>query len=230
MDVIANIARALVAVPKFYNQVLHLMNKMNLLSPFHSSSPQFQAALSSLFGEKSSLATNGKLSHCQSHSLLNILLWFPSDDGTQIQSATEGISQKSTSESELESDPEPEVGIPTYIPMKRKAPEKRAGVKRPKLIKVQKNDEKLTKPAVLMADVFEVRSKEPQKNITMILNAQPEAEGEMPSESASGEGFGVLFPVVPESTHAEVPVEVEVEDESYISMSKIRSNRISERG
>lgn len=147
-----------------------------------------------------------------------------------MQSATEEISQKSTSESELESDPEPEIGIPNYIPMKRKAPEKRAGVKRPKLIKVQKNDEKLLKASVSMADVFEVRSKEPQKNITLKLSARPDAEEETPSESVSGEGFGVLFPVVPESTEADVPIDVEVEDESYISMSKIRGNRISERG
>jgi hypothetical protein len=148
-----------------------------------------------------------------------------------MQTATEAISPKSTSESELESDPEPEAGIPSYIPIKRKAPEKRgAGVKRPKLLKVQKTDEKLTKAAVSMADVFDVSSKEPQKNITLKLNARPEAEEETPSEAASGQGFGVLFPVVPESTDASVPAEVEVEDETYISMSKLRSNRISERG
>jgi hypothetical protein len=148
-----------------------------------------------------------------------------------MQFAAEATSPKSTSESELESDPEPEVGIPNYIPIKRKAPEKRgAGLKRPKLLKVQKNDEKLAKAAVSMADVFDVRSKEPQKNITLKLNARPEAEDETLSEVTSGLGFGVLFPVVPESTDANVPVEVEVEDESYISMSKLRSNRISERG
>jgi hypothetical protein len=148
-----------------------------------------------------------------------------------MQTATEAISPKSTSESELESDPEPEAGIPSYIPMKRKAPEKRgAGVKRPKLLKVQKTDEKLTKAAVAMADVFDVSSKEPQKNITLKLNARPEAEEETPLEEASGQGFGVLFPVVPKSTDASVPAEVEVEDETYISMRKLRSNRISERG
>lgn len=35
-SVIANIAQTLVAVPKFYTQVLHLMNKMNLPVPFGS--------------------------------------------------------------------------------------------------------------------------------------------------------------------------------------------------
>lgn len=116
--------------------------------------------------------------------------------------------------------------------MKRKAPAKHSGVKRSKLQKVQKIDERLTKAAVAMEDVFEVRNKGPQKNITLKLSARPDAEeaSSESKESASGQGFGVLFPAVPESTDVDVPKEVEVEDESYILMSKLRSNRISERG
>ncbi|KAH9085311.1 hypothetical protein Ae201684P_005021 [Aphanomyces euteiches] len=34
-DTIVNVANALLALPKFYTQVLHLMNKMNLPPPFH---------------------------------------------------------------------------------------------------------------------------------------------------------------------------------------------------
>jgi len=53
--VVANISRALVAVPKFYTQVLHLMNKMNLPSPFHTTSPEFHTAISSLLGATTNL-------------------------------------------------------------------------------------------------------------------------------------------------------------------------------
>ncbi|ETV85876.1 hypothetical protein, variant 1 [Aphanomyces astaci] len=37
-DVVLNIANALIALPKFYTQVLHLMNKMNLPPPFEPNS------------------------------------------------------------------------------------------------------------------------------------------------------------------------------------------------
>ena len=37
--IIENISRALYNVPKFYEQVLHLMNKMNLPVPFEGSFP-----------------------------------------------------------------------------------------------------------------------------------------------------------------------------------------------
>ncbi|CAK9150409.1 unnamed protein product [Ilex paraguariensis] len=35
-NIVTNIVNALIAVPRFYIQVLHLMNKMNLPAPFHS--------------------------------------------------------------------------------------------------------------------------------------------------------------------------------------------------
>jgi len=38
-NILTNIVNALIAVPRFYNQVLHLMNKMNLPAPFRMALP-----------------------------------------------------------------------------------------------------------------------------------------------------------------------------------------------
>ncbi|CAI9764310.1 unnamed protein product [Fraxinus pennsylvanica] len=38
-NILTNIVNALIAVPRFYTQVLHLMNKMNIPAPFHTALP-----------------------------------------------------------------------------------------------------------------------------------------------------------------------------------------------
>ncbi|KRT78678.1 RNA binding protein [Oryctes borbonicus] len=100
---INNIAHALASVPKFYTQVLHLMNRMNLPPPFSDipDPPQVSIRLA------------------------------PQPIVRPIASETK---EKSSSESEIESDPESSGQLREIIPIKRNLPQKKL-VKRPKFIK-----------------------------------------------------------------------------------------------
>ncbi|XP_059472213.1 RNA-binding region-containing protein 3-like isoform X2 [Neocloeon triangulifer] len=216
LDVLANISRALVAVPKFYNQVLHLMNKMNLPSPFHTSSPEFRAAIASLFGQQVNQPAPSTI------------------DSNGLAADHEEEAKSSSNESELESDSEPAAKIPEFIPLKRKLPGSITTAKRPKLLKSTTASAVSSKSVIPVTDVFEVSSKEPQKNITLNLSAKESHEKESERDDQLNKkqeqgGFGVLFPVVPEERDAQENVEEQDQDDSYISMSKLRSNRIPEK-
>lgn len=102
---INNIAHALLSVPKFYTQVLHLMNKMNLPPPF-SNVPD---------------PPNTMLRHNIAQETSKINKQVPMEN-------------KSSSESELSSDSEDIAKIKEIIPTKRNLPQKKS-VKRPKFIK-----------------------------------------------------------------------------------------------
>lgn len=103
---INNIAHALASVPKFYTQVLHLMNRMNLPPPFSDIPDPPQVSLRHQIQQP-------------------IMKPIPMSE----------IKEKSSSESEIESDPETSGGYSKeIIPMKRNLAQKKA-IKRPKFIK-----------------------------------------------------------------------------------------------
>lgn len=102
---INNIAHALSSVPKFYTQVLHLMNKMNLPPPFSNvpDPPRLGQRTQQIQGKQNEVPQ-------------------------ELAKSREG-----SSESEIESEPDT-VNSQEIIPSKRKLPQKKA-VKRPKFIK-----------------------------------------------------------------------------------------------
>lgn len=126
---INNIAHALATIPRFYTQVLHLMNKMNLPPPFAV--------------EQLSVRTITPSHHPVVHQ-------------KPIEKPPAPIeAQESSSESELESDGD-YFRNREYVPTKRKIPQKKA-VKRPKLIKppVAQTAQPSSKPAEKIENVFE---------------------------------------------------------------------------
>ncbi|CAG9864493.1 unnamed protein product [Phyllotreta striolata] len=104
---INNIAHALLTIPRFYTQVLHLMNRMNLPPPFAVEQPPVRTI------------------NPAQHPVVEASAAKP----------PEGNSPKSSSESELESDTEDTFRNKEYAPMKRKSTQKKA-IKRPKFIKL----------------------------------------------------------------------------------------------
>lgn len=109
---INNIAHALATIPRFYTQVLHLMNKMNLPPPFAVEQPPVRTITPS------------------QHP---VLLQKPIERPPPPMEIPPSKPPESSSESELETDDEDTFRNREYIPTKRKAPQKKA-VKRPKLI------------------------------------------------------------------------------------------------
>ncbi|XP_018332177.1 RNA-binding protein 40 [Agrilus planipennis] len=102
---INNIAHALASIPKFYTQVLHLMNRMNLPPPFSDvpDPPQVRQPIV--------------------HPVVQ----------NKTELSEQNVREES-SESEIESDPECSNQNKGIIPEKRKMPQKKT-VKRPKFIK-----------------------------------------------------------------------------------------------
>ncbi|KAJ9576995.1 hypothetical protein L9F63_006432 [Diploptera punctata] len=123
--VLHNICCALASVPKFYTQVLHLMNKMNLPCPFDSSP----------FPEPDIMATPQVSEQSQ-----NVLIPEASSDQDE--------------ESELESDGEGHTLLGEIIPPKRSLPQKPKKVKRPKFIKPVPSSSVTVKP-IKPEQVFE---------------------------------------------------------------------------
>lgn len=126
---INNIAHALATIPRFYTQVLHLMNKMNLPPPF--------------VVESAPVRTITPSQHPVIHK------------PPEKISTPEPKPAESSSESELESD-EDSFRNKEYTPLKRKAPQKKV-LKRPKFIKppVIQVTNTASKPAEKPENVFE---------------------------------------------------------------------------
>lgn len=106
---IANIATVLISVPKFYHQVLHLMNKMNLPAPFGPLLPQ-PPMMQHVYAMHQSLEPQSAVAPAKSE-----------DESSEM-------------ESEMESDdPTPTGQQATLLPQKRK---KKPTIRRPKLQKL----------------------------------------------------------------------------------------------
>lgn len=113
---INNVAHALATIPRFYTQVLHLMNKMNLPPPFAVEQPPVRTITPS-----------------QHPVIHHKPVEKPS---APAESQAPAKPEESSSESELESDDGDYFRNREYVPTKRKLPQKKA-VKKPKLMKPQ---------------------------------------------------------------------------------------------
>lgn len=209
-SVVANIATLLLSVPKFYNQVLHLMNKMNLPAPFGPllpHPPMMQHAMALLSGGEA-------------------------PPNTAATDAAAAEHESSPEESEMESDEEGHapVKFPTMVPQKRKA---KTMIRRPKL-------QKLLPPhpapehAPKLSDVFEPVVEEKPAPKPIAINIRHETVDAMETESTAGVqegGFGVLVakPKPPEAKEAE-PREEDTYDwrgTQFLQREEVRSGRIS---
>ncbi|CAH0381762.1 unnamed protein product [Bemisia tabaci] len=213
-EVLENIAKALAAVPKFYTQVLHLMNKMNLPSPFE---PDFPIICDNLFEIKK-----------------------PSNE-TNIIADNPGVPENSNDEeSEIESDEDVRTQLKVVIPDIKSKPKKAMKLNPLKVLKSKRVEK--TSPSkrrkLETENVFEKSHLEPgQKTIqvkltTPDLNSIARNETELLTEEG---GFGVLN--VTSQVDAEPPVSSRTENEEEtleddypcITAKELAANRLSKK-
>lgn len=225
-SILTNISHALAACPKFYVQVLHLMNKMDLPAPFGPVTAQPPMAPD-----------------------------MPNTESTVDILETAEMEVSSTEESELESDTDVQRPS-GEAPVKRKRPDtKRHLKKRARLamamFQPQVPEVKSSAPALPLGEVFEqaVDSSSQRKIEMRIPSAVTDAAGvqgsegvaqhlparqgkEIPApvESAESSGFGVITPApkLAEDTE-EQDQEEEWSERKFISMSELRKGRLSQR-
>lgn len=140
---INNIAHALSTIPRFYTQVLHLMNRMNLPPPFAV--------------EQLPVRTITPSQHPVVQKSFEKITPPPSVERINQPASveTEAKPAGSSSESELESDSEDTFRNREYMPLKRKSIQKKA-IKRPKFIKLPTaQPSSSTKVAEKAENVFE---------------------------------------------------------------------------
>lgn len=212
--VLENIAKALATVPKFYTQVLHLMNKMNLPCPFVEPFP----IETDLFHNKSNDSVQNE------ESLQN----------------SECVKLSSEEESELESEGDETDQLVNLIPSKRNLPEKKRQTKRPKFIKpISNKPSSLNKSLLKTEEVFEVTEKEPsvrkiEVKITPDLSSIQEAE-ETQKAISTVEGFEKLPASESKSNTLGEEQNVPVQDDETvgtccITEQELAANRIPSRG
>lgn len=172
---INNIAHALASVPKFYTQVLHLMNKMNLPPPFSNIPDPPEMVM-----QKQQQQLQMQQQQLQQQTPV----------ANQLQSSsTSNAAVHSTSESELESDPD-DKQTREIIPMKRTKAQRKS-VKKPKFIKPSVVVPS-TKPAAPSAEeVFEKVDLQNQKKIEVKVGETLQPQANVAQEE-SIESFGII--------------------------------------
>ncbi|XP_067002848.2 RNA-binding region-containing protein 3 [Anabrus simplex] len=208
--ILANIAHALASVPKFYTQVLHLMNKMNLPSPFEKvvfPSPNIPVGNVELVSTK------------------------PSEKPPEAAPTKESRPSSSSEESEIESD-EGSKPAADVIPVKRTQPQSKKKVKRPKFVKPVSSTTTNPKTAAKPEDVFEKVECEPvQRKIELHLvpTTSTVSTEEVTAENAGG--FGLLFPKHKDTSEnvTENSDEDKETELSFISAEELAGNRLSSR-
>jgi len=214
--VLHNISCTLASVPKFYTQVLHLMNKMNLPCPFNPMS----------FPKPEILSSSVPLDM--------------TEESVNVPVQTEFSEEEE--ESELESDGEGQQLPTDVIPAKRSLPHKPKKVKRPKFIKPVPAAMATVVKSVKPEEVFEKVTCEPiQRKIELKFATAPGGDGVVEKMDEQGPspsgGFGLMFPI---SKNAEEEEEesaknagITQEDEtrgSTITAEELEANRISPKG
>ncbi|XP_023024714.2 RNA-binding region-containing protein 3 [Leptinotarsa decemlineata] len=204
---INNIAHALATVPRFYTQVLHLMNRMNLPPPFAVEQPPVRTITPSQHPVmKQSLKSSS----------------LPEEDKKP----------ESSSESELESDDGDYFRNREFTPLKRKTSQKKV-VKRPKFIKppVAQLSNAAAKPTEKTENVFEKVNVQVPKKIE--VKVAPDSLEQRPVQEPEKTGsFGILLPLVKpptsEKTESSPTSTKQIENEiTAITAEELAANQIS---
>ncbi|XP_039283796.1 RNA-binding region-containing protein 3-like isoform X2 [Nilaparvata lugens] len=223
-SVLSNICKTLAVVPKFYTQVLHLMNRMNLPCPFTES-----------FSIESSLVvdnTPDDRSENQSASEIGESL-------TAASNKEDNESDAESEESEIESDGSLKQN--EVFPLKRKTQQNKgiSKVKRLKLLKQPQLSGPCVKNVIPTEEVFEkvsskdIQSKKIQMKITSDLSSIQEAE-ETQKGICTVEGFEKL-PARLSAANEQQKESMEERDEEMsssatcITEQQLAANRISTR-
>ena len=220
---IANIAQTLIEVPRFYTQVIHLMNKMNLPPPFQPKedlSPLYQY-LSQVLGYKGPEVAANTLN--VEGDIQNVK--YNNHDASDHES--------SESESELESEGEAEKSVKARpVPIKRRLRPPNTIRKKPKLSLLKQTCVFHPRaPEYSLRDVFEAAEAQVSRRLEVRLK-----DTILPKKDAGNSGnsgsFGKMEAL---STESKDPssvsmVEWEREADKYIKREEILNNRIAKSG
>lgn len=208
--ILTNIARALASVPKLYTQVLHLMNRMNLPSPFENIFPESDVSVN--------------LSH---------LFGIEENKNSPIREVRDEDVDISEDESEIESDQENKVEK-ELVPLKRHLSQNNKIIKRPKFCKPMTTS--LTvKQGPKPEEIFEKIDREiPHRKIELkLLSVTGETTNIPDAENSVGTagGFGLMFPENKVSAEEDKNDSGDdVGDGSTITAEELAANRLSSRG
>lgn len=215
--VLRNISCALASVPKFYTQVLHLMNKMNLPCPFQPTP-----------------FPNSDISPSPEHSDTR-----EGNDSVPPE-PTQTVELSEEEESELESEGEGQQLQTGIIPAKRSLPHKPKKVKRPKFIKPALAATTSSVKSVKPEEVFEkITCEHIQRKIELKFSTAVGGDGVVEKVDEQGfspsGGFGLMFPVTKDANEAESAEKTgSTEDDtsrgSTITAEELEANRVSSRG
>ncbi|CAN8003697.1 unnamed protein product [Ixodes hexagonus] len=217
---VANIATMLISVPKFYNQVLHLMNKMNLPAPFGPLLPQ-PPMMSHVYA----------MHQCLVHQ------------ADVVPSRSEEEYESSEEESEMESDGESSALLASRQNLQPQKRKKTFKVKRPKLQKLLP-PQPIQPDAPKAAEVFDTVTDASAAPKPILFNIKPKEMVSNPDLSANGShvessggpvvveegGFGLLA-----SQPKPAPADKGEQEENpydwfgtaFMSQREIRDGRIS---
>uniref|UniRef100_A0A8D2IYB3 RNA-binding region-containing protein 3 n=1 Tax=Varanus komodoensis TaxID=61221 RepID=A0A8D2IYB3_VARKO len=223
--ILANIANALASVPKFYVQVLHLMNKMNLPPPFGpitARPPMYEEyiplppPIPPLPPEEPPLPEEDDSQDS-------------SKEESEYESADEEEKERFTKLMELAS-----LQPKRQIPTKPHRARKRRKIKDLLNVSLPTPHSNLH-PALLPSDVFEQPQPVGPKKIEFHISSdvpatlQKSQEHNDVADEISNEGFGKIFPA-PSSNHKEEMEEEEDEIPSeFISKRELEKGRVSKR-
>ncbi|KAL7887728.1 hypothetical protein AOLI_G00054490 [Acnodon oligacanthus] len=233
--IVTNITHTLLSVPKFYVQVLHLMNKMNLPCPFGpitNPPPLFEMA------------------HGPLPPLMPLPPPFPPENPPLPEGAGESPSEESEYESGDDEDKERMIRLmglvnqPCKRPLRSKAASKRKKPKLKDLLFTPKPDSHSTPgPALQPSDVFEQPQSLGHKKIEFHISAdvstvlevsvQPreqntEEEAADAAEQEAGEtGFGKIFPSTQANRQEESSEGEEDMPSEFISRRELEKGRLS---
>ncbi|XP_050501189.1 RNA-binding region-containing protein 3 [Diabrotica virgifera virgifera] len=218
---INNIVHVLTTIPRFYTQVLHLMNKMNLPPPFAVEQPPVRTVIpvQQPIIQKPIERVNPAPAVVETPSKP------PLDPEPQLPITT--------SESELESDSEDTFRNREYMPLKRKAPQKKM-IKRPKFIKppIVSASTSIPKTVERTENVFEKVDIQVHKKIEMKVSS--EALLHTPQKEEKPRSIGTIPPKKPEPEKPPSPEKTlveekpeEQEDKTAITAEELAANRIN---
>lgn len=224
-SIIANIVQTLVAVPKFYTQVLHLMNKMNLPTPFGTlkTLPSQYAEvlkLTGFYSEKDQM--NSDAAELQER--------LQGNKEDEEYKSSEGDASETESELESDRDEFPEKRKPS-VAVKRKLKPSRIINKRPNFSLLKQTcvpHPRLSTPSV--GEVFENVDNRQSKRLELKL------KGTLPTETMSDAkkedhepgGFGKIEAAIePKDKTVDDLVEWKGESSKYISKEELQNNRIN---